>query len=122
VGINEHYGWYEPDVADLAAIVRGFDGGKPIVITEVGAEAPAGHRVSTGALFTEERMAQIYEAQVAQLPEIRGFCTWLLYDFRSERRQNSHQHGFNRKGVIAADKTTRKAAFAVLQRFYRGLR
>jgi beta-glucuronidase len=87
-----------------------------------GAGAPAGRHGAPDELFTEEHMAAVYEAQlatVAEIADIRVFCPWILYDFRSERRQNSHQRGFNRKGLIAEDKATRKLAFEVLRRFYR---
>ena len=47
-------------------------------------------------------------------------AAWLLYDFRSPRRQTGFQKGFNRKGLIAEDKRTRKLAFATLAALYRG--
>lgn len=43
---------------------------------------------------------------------------WILYDFRTERRQGIYQRGWNRKGLVAADKTTRKEAFGILADFY----
>jgi beta-glucuronidase len=43
---------------------------------------------------------------------------WLLYDFRSERRQTDFNRGYNRKGLIAEDKHTRKLAFGVLADYY----
>ena len=49
---------------------------------------------------------------------IKGFVPWLLYDFRSERRQNPVQKGWNRKGLIAEDKETVKKAFSVIAEFY----
>jgi beta-glucuronidase len=120
IGINEYYGWYDPDVADLDAIGRNLGARKPVVVTEVGAEAPAGQ--GGRGLFGERRMAQVYRTQVtafARNPWIKGVAAWLLYDFRSERRQNAFQRGFNRKGLIAADKRTKKRAFAILRDFYR---
>jgi beta-glucuronidase len=47
---------------------------------------------------------------------------WLLYDFRSERRQSSVQRGFNRKGLIAEDKNRTKLAFGELARIYQKAR
>ena len=52
------------------------------------------------------------------MPWIRGFFPWLLYDFRSPRRQTRFQRGWNRKGLIAEDKATKKLAFAVVASFY----
>jgi beta-glucuronidase len=120
VGINEYYGWYDPEIAALDAIGRNSAPRKPVVITEFGAEAPAGQRGR--GLFGEQRMVQVYRAQAAALGRnawIKGAAAWLLYDFRSERRQNAFQRGFNRKGLIAADKRTKKGAFTVLRDFYR---
>ena len=55
---------------------------------------------------------------VRDVPFIAGFVPWLLYDFASERRQTVFNQGFNRKGLIAEDKVTRKLAFDVLAAFY----
>ena len=56
---------------------------------------------------------------MSRVPWVAGYAAWLLYDFRSERRQTGFQKGFNRKGLIAADKRTRKAAFHVLAEAFR---
>lgn len=58
-------------------------------------------------------------ARVEGVPWLRGFCAWLLYDFRSERRQTRFAGSFNRKGLIAENKITRKLAFNVLANWYR---
>ena len=121
VGINEYYGWYEPDLADLVEIGKRYHLDKPLIVTETGADAPAGRRSDRNELFSEDHMAACYRAQfeaIAGIDAIKGFCPWILYDFRSERRKNSFQQGFNRKGLIDADKATRKLAFHALKRFY----
>ncbi len=122
VGINEYFGWYDPDYADLEAILAQYDLGKPLVISEMGADGVAGLRGSAARIFTEEHMAAIYDRQLAilgQAPAVKGISPWLLYDFRTERRQNPYQRGWNRKGLMAEDKQTRKLAFDRLARFYR---
>ncbi|TCR69617.1 glycoside hydrolase family 2 TIM barrel-domain containing protein [Bosea sp. BK604] len=122
IGINEYFGWYEPDVANLERLVANSDPGKPVVISETGADALFGHRGAGRVLFSEDWQAEFYRLQmavIARTPWIRGMAAWLLYDFRSERRQTGFQRGFNRKGLIAEDKTTKKAAFAVLAELYR---
>jgi beta-glucuronidase len=122
VGINEYYGWYEPDFSDLAAIGAAYDLDRPLIIAETGADAPVGRRSEANALFSEDQMLACYQAQfetIARIDAVKGFCPWILYDFRSERRKNSFQHGYNRKGLIDADKVTKKLAFHALQRFYR---
>ncbi len=121
VGINEYYGWYEPDFSDLVAIGGNYDLDRPLIVTETGADAPAGRRSEDNALFSEDQMLECYERQfetIAGIEAIQGFCPWILYDFRSERRKNGFQRGWNRKGLIAEDKTTKKLAFDALKRFY----
>ena len=121
IGLNEYYGWYDPDYEELARIGRNSQPDKPVVISETGADALAGHH-GKGELFTEEYMAEVYRNQIAilsRLDYVKGISPWILYDFRSPRRQNRYQQGFNRKGLIAADKRTKKAAFQVLQAFYK---
>ena len=50
---------------------------------------------------------------------LAGFSPWLLVDFRSPNRVlPGIQDGFNRKGLISSD-GIRKAAFFVLQDYYR---
>jgi len=121
VGINEYYGWYEPDIEDLAEIGRNYDLDRPLIITETGADAPAGRRSNRNDLFSEDQMLACYEDQfktIVEIDAIKGFCPWILYDFRTERRKNSFQHGYNRKGLIDADKETKKLAFHALKEFY----
>ncbi len=70
-----------------------------------------------GVLFTEDWQAEFYRQQfrrIAATPYIAGIAAWLLYDFRTERRQTSFQRGLNRKGLIGADKETKKLAFFAL--------
>ena len=120
IGINEYFGWYE-DESGLARLLANSSPGKPVIISESGAGALVGHRGNTGAFFTEERQAEYYRKQFDILPDwdyVRGFCAWILYDFASERRQNPFQTGFNRKGLVAEDKATKKLAFDALAAAY----
>jgi beta-glucuronidase len=121
IGLNEYFGWYEPDFTGLERLLANSNPDRPVVISEVGADALAGHRGGTRELFTEDCQADIYRHQfaiIARAPWLRGFCPWLLYDFRSARRQTRFQRGFNRKGLIAEDKRTKKLAFAVIAEHY----
>ena len=122
VGINEYYGWYEKNMDDLQEIGENYTLEKPIVITETGADARAGVHDTTKSMFSEEGMLECYEKQFAIIPKIKaiqGFCPWILYDFRSERRKNQFQEGWNRKGLVAQDKITKKLAFDAMAEFYR---
>ncbi|WP_046865878.1 glycoside hydrolase family 2 protein [Microvirga massiliensis] len=121
IGINQYFGWYDPDLPGLARFLEHSFPGKPVLISEVGADALAGLRDPSAPLFSEERQAQIYRQQfemLARASYVCGVSPWLLYDFRSERRQSSVQRGFNRKGLIAEDKNRTKLAFGELARIY----
>ncbi len=124
IGLNEYFGWYERDFSGLERLLANSDPGKPVVISEVGADALAGHHGREDELFTEECQAEIYRRQletITAVAYVRGFCPWLLYDYRTERRQTRFQRGWNRKGLIAEDKATKKLAFEVVADVYRRL-
>ena len=121
IGINEYFGWYEPDFEKLPKILSNSEPGKPVLICEFGAGARSGQRGSEHELFTEDKQKKLYERQIAvfrKCPYIAGVTPWILYDFRCPRRLNRYQEGYNRKGVIDADRKTRKLAFYTLQKFY----
>lgn len=125
IGLNEYFGWYEPDLSSFERLVANSDPAKPVIVSETGADALHGHRGTGRLLFSEDWQAEFYRLQIAVIartPWIRGIAAWLLYDFRSERRQTSFQRGFNRKGLVAEDKVSKKASFAVLAQLYAGLR
>ena len=124
IGLNEYFGWYDPDLAGLARTLAASTPTRPVIISETGADALSGWRDPRRPLSSEDRQAEIYRAQFEMLERasyICGVSPWLLYDFRSERRQSSLQRGFNRKGLIAEDKQTIKQAFGVLAGIYRRL-
>jgi beta-glucuronidase len=122
IGLNEYYGWYKPNFEELEVLGRNSNPDKPVVISEFGAGAKAGHHGSVSEKFTEEYMENVYEKQIRtikKLDYVKGLTPWILYDFTCPRRQNRYQNGYNRKGLIAEDKETKKKAFFTLQSFYR---
>lgn len=122
IGLNEYFGWYEPGLENLDRLLDNSDPDRPVVISETGADAVAGLRGPATRLFTEDHQAAVLQGQVDRAVGrdwIAGFFPWILYDFRTERRQTRHQRGWNLKGLVAADKHTRKAAFDVVARAYR---
>lgn len=121
IGLNEYFGWYERDFAGLDRLLRNSHPDRPVIVTETGADAQAGFHGAPDELFTEECQAEVYRRQLdllARAPYVRGICPWILYDFRSERRQTRYQRGFNRKGLLAEDKATKKLAFGVLRDYF----
>lgn len=123
IGLNEYFGWYEPDFSGLERLLANSSPDKPVIISETGADALPGYRAAGRVLFSEDWQAEFYRQQWARIvatPYVAGIAAWLLYDFRTERRQTGFQRGWNRKGLIAEDKETRKLAFHVLAGLYRG--
>ena len=121
IGLNEYYGWYEEDFDDLPKILANSAPDRPVLISETGADADISPGGPRRGLFSEAWQAEVYRRQIAALRDldyVAGMSPWILYDFRTERRQGVYQRGFNRKGLIAADKRTRKAAFHILAEFY----
>jgi beta-glucuronidase len=121
IGLNEYYGWYEEDFEDLARIGANSAPEKPVVISETGADGVIGSNGPKTGLFSEDYMAEVYRRQIdtlRRLDYIKGMSPWILYDFRVERRQNKFQNGYNHKGLIAADKQTKKQAFHILAEYY----
>lgn len=122
IGLNEYCGWYTPDFEKLPQLMENSRPQKPVIITEFGADALAGHHGTVTDKGTEECQAYVYERQIEVLRRIdyiKGMTPWILYDFRCPRRTSYIQNYYNRKGLCSADKKYKKAAFYVLQRFYR---
>lgn len=122
IGLNEYCGWYTPDMDMLPALFANSHPAKPVIITEFGADACAGHRGTAADKGTEDCQAYIYEKQIEtirQIPYIKGMSPWILKDFRCPRRTAVTQKYFNTKGLVSADGKHRKMAFYVLQDFYK---
>ena len=124
LGCNEYLGWYIglPDRPDGVRWETPYD--RPLVVTELGADALAGHHGDARTRWTEEYQADVYVHQLRMLegiPFLRGMSPWILADFRSPRRHlPGIQDGWNRKGLIS-DQGVRKQAFFILQAHYRSL-
>lgn len=121
IGINQYCGWYTPDFDKLPLLLENSNPSKPVVITEFGADALAGHHGTITDKGTEDCQAYVYERQIEVLGKIdyiKGMTPWILYDFRCPRRTNYIQNYYNTKGLLSADKKYRKMAFGILQKFY----
>ena len=122
IGLNEYFGWYTPDFEKLPELFANSDPDKPVIVTEFGADALAGYHGAPDDKGTEECQEAVFRRQTETLraiPYVRGMTPWLLYDFRCPRRTSAIQKYYNRKGLVAEDRVTRKKAFRVLQEFYR---
>ena len=120
ISFNQYYGWYFRNYEGLKEILDNSVVDKPLMISETGAGCDYGHHGNSEEIFSEEHQAKVYEHQIKYSDgRIQGLFPWILYDFRSPVRMNPYQQGYNRKGVIADDKISKKMAFYVLQDYYR---
>jgi beta-glucuronidase len=124
IGINEYYGWYEPDFSKLVKIFENSQPSKPVIISEFGADAKAGERGTKDDLHTEDGQAEVYRKQTNTLktiPYVKGTSPWILFDFRCPRRLHTMQNYYNIKGLLSADKSYKKPSFYIMQKFYEQL-
>jgi beta-glucuronidase len=122
IGANIYYGWYTPWAVEPEQ-VEWAPPGKPLLISEFGAEARYGHRGSgeRAADWDEEYQAGFYRKQfrmIQRLHFVQGTVPWLLADFRSPVRMHPYQGGYNRKGLLS-EHGERKLAWQVVADFYR---
>jgi beta-glucuronidase len=125
MAVNTYNGWYGSDpLSSLASFVWRSDQRKPMIFSELGADALAGFHDPAAARFSEEFQAEYYRqtlAMAAKIPFLRGMSPWILKDFRSPRRQHPvYQQGWNRKGLIS-ETGARKEAFSVLADYYKSI-
>jgi beta-glucuronidase len=125
MAVNTYAGWYGDDkLEDLARLKWALPTDKPLIASEFGADALAGHHDGSAAprKWSEEFQAAYYRetlAMLARIPNLRGLSPWVLKDFRSPRREHPvFQNGWNRKGLVS-ETGQRKQAFDVLAEHYR---
>jgi beta-glucuronidase len=121
LSINRYHGWYtEPGQLDLAlAKLQGcFEAlaqhGKPIFVSEFGADAMAGEHGSHDQLFTEEYQARFiaaYWEAIVRHPSVIGGHVWNFADFRTAQHGRRVVH--NRKGVFTRTREPKLAAWLV---------
>lgn len=119
--INRYHGWYAQP-AQLtrarAALWADFEAlashGKPILVSEFGADAVAGQHATHDQLFTEEyqaRFIETYWEAIAAHPSVIGGHVWNFADFRTAQHGRRVVH--NLKGVFTRTREPKMAAWAV---------
>lgn len=123
IGCNQYMGWYT--ARDNLAVYdvtwhTPFD--KPLIFSEFGAGAKQGFHADEWTIWSEEYQSLVYENEIKMIekvPFVRGISPWILMDFRSPRRLLPQiQDFYNCKGLIS-ERGEKKAAFYVLQEFYK---
>jgi beta-glucuronidase len=124
--LNRYYGWYVA-TGDLVTAERDLEAelrrwvvlhGKPIIITEYGADAVAGmHSVSAGP-WTEEYQVELLETfhrVFDRIESVVGEHVWNFADFATGYGVNRVDG--NKKGVFTRDRRPKAAAFALRHRW-----
>jgi beta-glucuronidase len=129
VGINRYYGWYvlggRLDQAaqalgqELDALHARF--GKPIVITEFGADTLAGLHAQPYEMWSEEYQVELlrrYLDAAATRPFVAGLQVWNFADFKTSQAI-LRAGGINMKGVFTRDRRPKMAAHFLRSRWVR---
>jgi beta-glucuronidase len=127
VCMNRYWGWYvlggELDRA-MKALDQELDGvwekwGKPIVMTEFGADTMAGMHGHPNVMWTEEYQADYIRGHLevaARKPYVAGMQVWNFADFAAVQ-SIMRVGGLNMKGIFTRSRTPKMAAH-VLREFW----
>jgi beta-glucuronidase len=127
VFINRYYGWYvQGGRLDEAAemLARELDSlhaslGKPIVISEFGADTIAGLHSDPPEMWTEEYQVEFlrrYLDVAAERPFVVGLHVWNFSDFKTGQ-SSGRAGGMNHKGVFTRDRRPKMAAHFLRERW-----
>jgi beta-glucuronidase len=118
--LNRYYGWYTQagDISkgmrmlseDLDAIHQKY--GKPLVLTEFGADAVSGMHAQPPEMFSEEYQAEIIVRTIEVLrekPYVIGEHIWNMCDFKTSQGVG-RVGALNHKGVFTQDRRPKLAA------------
>ena len=124
--LNRYYGWYEggPDLREPSQWLRKEleeweKLGKPLIITEYGADTVAGLHDTTPVMFTEEYQLEYYRMNNRVLDEfsfVVGEHAWNFADFATGQGVNRVQG--NKKGLFTRDRRPKLAAHYFKERWH----
>jgi beta-glucuronidase len=125
--INRYWGWYtQSGQLDLGATMLAdeLDSlyvrlGKPIMITEFGADTVAGMHSDPPEMWTEEyqvEMLRRFLDTAAECPFVVGLHVWNFADFKTPQAVH-RTGGMNLKGVFTRDRRPKMAAHFLRQRW-----
>jgi beta-glucuronidase len=121
--LNRYWGWYvqggDLDQAlqslffELDTLHERF--GKPILLTEFGADAIPGHHAQPPEMFSEEYQAEVlvrYIELLREKPYVRGEHIWNLCDFKTSQGI-TRAGALNYKGIFTRDRRPKLAAHRI---------
>ena len=137
ISINSYYGWYYGKTSQLEKMIDDVHNrfsGKPVILSEFGADASPGRsdsdgtwkaeRVDYGKTYSEEYQEQVitdYWNTVKDKPWVTGISPWVFSDFYNTWFPNNPVPNFNLKGVTSSDRKPKKAYYA-LKKIYSGIK
>lgn len=124
--LNRYYGWYV-DTDDLASaeidwtkeLKAWATDGKPIIITEYGADTIAGAHTLPGRPWTEEYQTEYLEMNhrvFDSVPAVIGEHVWNFADFATASNSVFRVDG-NKKGAFTRDRRPKAATYALRKRW-----
>jgi beta-galactosidase len=122
---NTYPGWYRGNPTQMQQDIDGYKkdaNDRPVAISEYGAGASVNQHeqnikkqpVTGGKWHPEEWQAIVHEENYAAMearPYLWGTYAWVMFDFSSAWRKEGDANGINDKGLVTADRKTRKDAF-----------
>ncbi|WP_376796402.1 beta-glucuronidase [Thermogemmatispora sp.] len=127
IALNRYYGWYVHGGrleaarallrAELEAWMKRLPG-KPILLSEYGADAIAGFHDEPPTMFSEEYQAaclRTYHEVLDGCPAVVGEHVWNFADFQTEQSITRVQG--NRKGIFTRDRRPKLAAHLLRERW-----
>ena len=126
LSLNRYWGWYvmngdlESAEPMLERDLRGWAEkyGKPLMMSEYGADTVAGMHSLFDSPFTEEYQVAYFEMHgrvFDRIPELVGEQVWNFADFRTS--SGAHRVDGNKKGVFTRDRTPKAAAHSLRARW-----
>jgi len=117
--INTYFGWYyghEKMISTILDIIRTPTHNKPWIYTEFGAGAKYGFHANwkNQVRYSEEKQLQVLDYTIRTINSkdfFAGWFIWIYRDFKSVKRTNQFQQGFNRKGIVSGEKNEKKLIF-----------
>ena len=125
--INRYYGWYSQP-GDMPSALRYLSGdldklwqmyGRPVVMTEFGADAVAGEHSEYRQMFTEEFQYDFIKSylDVANTKDyVAGMMIWNFADFHTAQAMYRVK-AMNLKGVFTIDRRPKMAAYLLHERW-----
>jgi beta-glucuronidase len=132
VSINAYPGWYYGSLDDVgpeldrlvAAVDQGGVPERPIIVSEIGAEAILGTRDRAVERWSEEHQAQLLDDVIQHLfvdrDRVCGLAIWVFADFRTPQhmpRVLIRPGAYNHKGIVDAYRRPKLAADVVTRAF-----